>query len=462
TPEQVRPRNWEAQIRAPTARDVAPADQRLERPGPEPLEEPAVVVTGPAVAGAAIGEFVGSEDVASDDELLEAPPAEPPVADETFWSGAPAPRAAVVVPPLADTTEVHKRIMSVARATERCARVLSGLAERVDVLDEKLSSQGPVAPAEPAAAPDRTELSLMGDQIGRLAVEVAQTHERVTERFASMEALRSELDELTADVGGVQERLDEVTRLQRAQHAGMSSSPVVQAMQRALGELSGELATVGSRLVGLDARLDELQSLPVRMEDVAARQFHRMVPEMLTVPGDLDGVYRELERIAERMAEREKVVATLLGRVTAAEEAVTGLRQDLDRVIGGLVAAREADADAGAWRTAMERRLAALEAPGSEIERLYLALDRMVAERATTTEPGPGRDEEAGNGAGADALGSDTVADAGGTPLRGALPSGSPHSQRAVEALTAELERIRRSIEVLVHPDARRSSGPRR
>ena len=457
TPEQVRPRNWEAQILAPTARDVAPSDQRLERPAPAPVAEPAAVVTEPAVAEAATGEAVAAED-----ELLEAPPAEPPVADETFWSGAPVPPPAVVVPPLADTTEVHKRIMSVARATERCARVLSGLAERVDALDEKLSSQGPVAPAEPAPAPDRTGLSLMSDQIGRLAAEVAQTHERVTERFASMEALRSELHELTADVGGVQERLDEVTRLQRAQHSGMSSSPVVQSMQRALGELSGEIATVGSRLVGLDARLDELQSLPVRMEDVAARQFHRMVPEMLTVPGDLDGVYRELERIAERMAEREEMVATLLGRVMAAEEAVAGLRQDLDRVIGGLAAAREADAEAGAWRTAMERRLAALEAPGSEIDRLYRALDRMVGERATTPEPAPGGDEEGGNGRRAGAAGSGTVTDAGGPPLRGSIPSGSPHSQRAVEALTAELERIRRSIEVLVRPDARRSSGPRR
>jgi uncharacterized coiled-coil protein SlyX len=198
------------------------------------------------------------------------------------------------------------------------------------------------------------------------------------------------------------------------------------------------------------------------MEDVAARQFQRMVPEMLTVPADLDGVYRELERIAERMAERDEVVATLLGRVTAAEEAVAGLRQDLDRVIGGLAAAREADAEAGAWRTAMERRLAALEAPGSEIHRLYLALDRMVGEGATTPEPAPGRDDEDGNGARAGAVVSGAVTDAGGAPLRGALQSGSPHSQRAVEALTAELERIRRSIEVLVRPEARRSSGPPR
>ncbi|HEV3401506.1 MAG TPA: hypothetical protein VG078_06750, partial [Acidimicrobiales bacterium] len=129
TPEQVRPRNWEAQIRAPTARDVAPADQRLERPAPEPAP------VEPAVAEAATGEAVAAEDVVSEAERLEAPPAQPPVADETFWSGAPAPPAALVVPPVADTTEVHKRFMSVARATERCARVLSGLAERVDVLD---------------------------------------------------------------------------------------------------------------------------------------------------------------------------------------------------------------------------------------------------------------------------------------------------------------------------------------
>jgi predicted nucleic acid-binding Zn-ribbon protein len=292
----------------------------------------------------------------------------------------------------------------------------------------------------------------MSDQIGRLAAEVAQTHERVTERFAAMDALHSELAALASDVGGVQEKLDEVVRMQRVQQTGMSSSPVVQSMQRALSELRGDLATVGSRLVGLDARLDELQSLPVRMEDVAARQFQRLVPEMLTVPGDLEGVYRELERIAERMAGREQAVTQAVERVAAVEETVTGLRLDLDRVIGGLAAAREAEAEARDWRLAMERRLAALEAPGSEVERLYLALDRMVGERAAIVPTAEaGADEEGRNGA---------------PPFAGGLPRGGDHeaaeNDRAVEALTAELERIRRSIEGLVRPGARRSSGHRR
>ncbi|HEX2275423.1 MAG TPA: hypothetical protein VHG90_16290 [Acidimicrobiales bacterium] len=429
TPEQLRQRNWAAQILAPTARDVVP-----------PTEDP----PDAASAHAAPAVQPANEPAAADADAPEAPASDAPAtADESFWSAAAEP-AAVVAPlalPVADTTEVHKRIMSVARATERCARVLSGLAERVDALDVKVAAQGPVA-AEPA--PDRPELALMSDQIGRLAAEVAQTHARLNERFTATDAVQAELAALASDVGGVQERLDEVVRMQRVQQTGMSSSPVVQSMQRSLTELRGELATVGSRLVGLDARLDELQSLPARMEDVAARQFQRLVPEMLTVPGDLEGVYRELERIAERMAAREEAVAQVLARVAAVEEAVTGLRLDVDRVIGGLAAVREAEAHTRDWRVAMEHRLAALEAPGSEIERLYLALDRMVGERAAVPAP------DVPNGA----------------PLSGAPPpgppgEGTPDNERAVEALTAELERIRRSIEVLVRPGARPPPGSR-
>jgi predicted nucleic acid-binding Zn-ribbon protein len=332
--------------------------------------------------------------------------------------------------------------------------VLSALAERVDVLDEKLTAQGPVAvPAAPPAL-DRSELALMSDQIGRLAAEVAQTHERVSQRFTAMDQLRSELAGLAADVGGAQQRLDEVTRMQRVQQSAMSSSPVVQSMQRSLGDLRGELATVGSRLVGLDARVDELQSLPLRMEDVAARQFRRLVPEMLSPPDDLQGLYRELERIAERMAARDEAVTQVVDRMTAVEEAVTGLRLDLDRVIGGLAAARESEVEARDWRQALERRMAALEAPGSEIERLYLALDRMVGEGAGTGGTA---------GTGSEMRAQETAGNGAGLLAAGPLPSqdqGTADKDRAVEALTAELERIRRSIEVLVRPGARPPSGP--
>ena len=437
TPEQVRPRNWAAQILAPTARDVVPpVDEPPEVPATEELPAPA-----PAL---------GAQDEP------EEPTPEAAEADDAFWS------AEAVTPAVANTSEVHRRIMSVARATERCARVLSGLAERVDLLDEKLAAGDAVAPppAPPGPPPGPPpELVLMSDRIARLAAEVAQTHERVAERFAATDALQSELGALGSDIGAVQERVEEVARAQRVHQTAMSSSPVLQAMQRSLDELRGELATVGSRLVGVDARLDELQSLPARTEEMAASHVQRLVSELLSVPDDLEGVYRELERIAERMAVREQALAGVIERVAAAEEAVTGLRLDFDRVIGGLAAAREAEAEAREWREAMEHRMAALEAPGSEVERLYRALDRVVGERAAADSLGDAAGkEEAGNGVHG-AAGAPPGAGDGGHGAKATPAAGSGHSQQAVEALTAELERIRRSIEVLVRPGARPPPG---
>ena len=452
TGEQLHPRNWAAHILAPTARDIVP-------PVDEPPDAPPPGEPPPALGGQA---------------EPEAPTPEPPAADEAFWSPGGAEAADVATPPVADASEMHRRIMSVATATERCTRVLSDLAERLDLLDEKVAARGsvasPAAPPEPVPGPS-TELALINEHIGRLAAEVVQTHEQVSERFASIDALRSAVGALGSDIGAVQERLEEVARSQRVQQTGMSSSPVVQAMQRALGELRAELTTVGSHLVGVDARLDELQSLPARTEEMAASHFERLLSEVLSVPDDLEGVYRELEGIAERMAAREEAVARVIERAAAAEDVVTRLRLDLDRVIGDLAAARQAETEAREWREAIERRLAALEPSGSEVERLYRALDRMVGQRAADVgaRGDPGGDEEGGNGpqrsAGpSTAAADDEAGDEGDDGDLGGKATSAPASgpsQQAVEALTAELERIRRSIEVVVGPRPRRPSGPR-
>lgn len=397
TSEQPRRQTPAAQVLAPTARDiVVPVD----RPSGPPPSEPAAPAPAPTPA----------------EQVALTLPSPPPEAED-----------------------LHNRIMSLARTTERCARVLSALAKRVDGIEGKLSTSGAGQPAAPSA-----ELALMSEQIGRLAAEVAETHQRVNERFGAVDVLQSEVGSLSSDLGGVHDKLTELARAQRAQRR---TSPALDNAQRSLDELRRELAKVGARLVGLDRRLDELQSLPTVMEEVAANQFQRLVAEMLSVPEDMEGLYRELETITERMATREDLAARALERVASVEEAVSALRIDVDRVIGGLAAARQTEQEATEWRASLERRLGALESPGAEIERLYLALERLVGERAATDveprdrlPPGDSAPGERG---------------ANGAPAT----TGSSHSQRAVEALTAEVERIRRSIEVLVGPGARGPSS---
>jgi hypothetical protein len=440
TPEQLRQRRPGPQIRATTAREAVPGSAASPSTESELAVAPVAAAPTPAP----------SPD-------LTAPPA----------PAAPVRRMSSMPTSPEDAEGLYRGVIWVARAAQECGRVLTALEERLDALERQLGA--PEVPAPPATADGgddagagprgtgrvaatRQALAAATRQTGRLAAEVARSQRRVDGRFTALEARLADLESLPAVLGAVQHQVEEVARVQRSQPRTVASSPVVQSMQRSIDELGGELAAVGEWLGHLDARMDQLDSLPAAMEEVATTQFERLVSEMLSLPVDIEGLYRELESVTERVAARDGVAARALEQAASVAEALPALRQDLDRVIGGLAEARRSEAAADDRRRILERRLEALESPGAEVERLYRALDRMVGGQAAASEAGA---SEAGGrgagvrGAGVRGAGARELVGHDGGPTSWADPAGRKGSQRAVEVLTAELERIRQSIEVL-------------
>ena len=431
-----------ARIQAPTARQALPADEASwppPRPAPAAVQRPE-----PAPAPA------------------PAPAPEPAVSPErpepapTGESGPP--RRPGPMPTSADDREgVYRGVLWAARAAQELGRVLTTLTERVEALEQRLSGLEAAEGSRPSGGPGNfwgetvdpglgganavagevaalraavtTATEQVGQQVSRLAAEVSGTQQRGDERFTATEARLAEVESLSADVGALEHKLNELGRAQVVFQDALTSHPGLRSTQRSVEQLRGELTTARRVLGGLNAKVQELQSLPTVMEEVAARQFERLVSEMLSLPLDIEGLYREMDSIAERVTAREDTAASTAERVGFVAEAVVAMRQDLDRVIGSLAEIREVQAEAQAWRDGLERRLAALESPGAEVERLYQALARVVGgpggAAAAVHQPANGRADGA------------------------TLPA---ESQRAVEVLRAELDRIRQSIDVLASP----------
>jgi small-conductance mechanosensitive channel len=314
-----------------------------------------------------------------------------------------------------DADGLYRGILWVARATQECGRVLTALTDRVEEINRRLAAleaaehPAPPSVADPTSDPtggagrevaaQRRALTTASAQVARLAAEVASGQRRVNERFEAIEASLAKLESAPGSEGDVQRRVDV-----------------------------------------LDARVQELGTRTAAVEEL---------------PGaDLDGVYRELDAVAELVATRDDAIAQALERVGSLDNAVDGLRSELERALEGVLAARQEDIEAREWRAAVDQRLSSLESPGAQIERLYLALDGIVGQRAALEAvdvDGARADLGSGNGTGGEAWLSPDGVSLG-------------HSHRAVEALAAELERIRLSIEAIggqaASPARRRRPSP--
>ena len=355
TPLQPR-RGAGARVQAPTATEaLPPADEEswlfpegvpaAPAPGPSPVPGP---VPAPESAWSPEGE-------------------EPAVTDES-----PAPELGGALPTLTEWIEALEERLGVLEALEETRPASGTGAFWADTVDA-----GEVAALREAVAAATEQV---GQQVSRLAAEVSGSQQRGDERFAATEARLAGVESLSAAMGALEHKLNELGRAQVVFQDALTSHPGLRSAQRSVEQLRRELTAVRSVLGALDARVQELQTLPAAMEEVAAQQFERLVSEMLSLPVDLEGLYREMDRIAERVTAREDTAALTAERVRFVAEAVMTMRQDLDLVVGSVAEIRQAQAETQAWRDGLERRLAALESPGTQVERLYRALARVVEE----------------------------------------------------------------------------------
>lgn len=281
---------------------------------------------------------------------------------------------------------------------------IGNVERRLDGFDERLQA-APAAEAQEAEREyDRQMLTWLADRVEALTADMA-------EQRRQGDALRQALDN------------------------------AVNRAQTLSGEMAGLQAQLGERALALEVRMAELESLPSAMEGVATDQFHRLVAELPSAPVDIEAVYKELDSVAEVLAARDAAVHHGLQQVGSLEATVSGLCDDFVRLVDELAASRAAEEEAQERLRSLEQRLGVLESPEHQVNRLYSALDRArggaPAPAATDGFPTTGI----------------RVADGGLVPPGSEdAPSGDrggEPTQRAIQALAADLDRIRRSLEVL-------------
>ncbi|HWC10614.1 MAG TPA: hypothetical protein VG455_05265 [Acidimicrobiales bacterium] len=379
TPSQSGPRGVPARIEAPTARQAVPPEDEADEvlfppprrmaPGPK-SETPVPPELEPAIADAV-------EAVLADEVGGEARPGPMPTSAE-------------------DSEGVYRGVLWAARAAQECGRVLTVLTDRVEALEERLAaleaaerswSPGPgVAPVWEVTADTeevaalRQEVTTATEQLSRLAAEMSGAQQRGDERFTATESRLVEIGALSMDVRALEQRLNELGRAQVVFQEALTSHPGVRSAQRSVERLRGELAAVRNLVGEIDARLDGLRSLPAAVEQATARQVEELASEMRSLPADVQGLYRELDAIAERVTAREDSAGVAVEKARFVAEAVVAMREELEGIGEALARIHEAQAEARAWRDSIDRRLAALESPTAGVERLYQALARVVEE----------------------------------------------------------------------------------
>jgi chromosome segregation ATPase len=169
-------------------------------------------------------------------------------------------------------------------------------------------------------------------------------------------------------------------------------------MDAELQELRHELAATNRRLSELDARLGAHPVAAIVQEEVR-RQAERLAAQAPPAAVDVEGVYRELDAVAEFVAARAAVTAEGLERIAPLEVAVLELRRDLRRALGDLAAA-QAGRDVEPRLREVEARLHGLEASGRKVDHLYRALEEAVHQgQPSPGEQADGQHERAATGA---------------------------------------------------------------
>jgi len=145
-------------------------------------------------------------------------------------------------------------------------------------------------------------------------------------------------------------------------------------------ELHSHLVATDQRLTSLDRRITALESLPSVVEDLVTCHVDRLKAQLAGLPADMEGIYRELDAVAEVMATRTAGISQSLERLGPLESAVLELRQEVRQTAEAADAAHRGASQSHDERIGdIEGRLASLEGPGAELERLHRALGRVIS-----------------------------------------------------------------------------------
>lgn len=273
--------------------------------------------------------------------------------------GSEPPAAAAAVPDAqqSELDWVKRAVEEVSRAFTRLTSRLGTLEARIEILEVERAT----APAAPPPAPEPAPEPVPSPDVDRLAARIEQTADRVD----VLDGRVRQLDFLPLKVSNVSRAVDQLA----SAHANPAPPPVTPAE---VDDLRRELAAAQQRLTDLDTRAS-MKTISATVQTEVRRQADRLAAEIPAGPVDLEGLYRELDAVAEFVAARAAATAESLERVGPLEIAVLDIRRELGRAVADFATAQDAD-DVEPRLQAIESRLQKLEVAGKRIDRLYTAL----------------------------------------------------------------------------------------
>jgi chromosome segregation ATPase len=265
---------------------------------------------------------------------------------------------------------VGRRIETVAEGVDGVGRRIDVVGERIDKVEERIDVVGERVSAadERVAALAALTSDVEGmyrelDRVAELSLSrdgaLAQIADRTTPLEISVATLRQELDRLAVEVRVAQQgALAQVS--ERVDGVAERVGPLELLVDR-VAELGHELSRVSE-----EAGSAQQAALAATTEQLGLAGRLRALE---TLPADIEGMYRDFERVAEGAASRDDRQGDVLERQAAVDAALEDVRAEVER-LAGQNQATELD---------LRRRLAGLESITTDLDALYRELGRVTA-----------------------------------------------------------------------------------
>ena len=286
-----------------------------------------------------------------------------------------------------DHEGVHRALLWVARGVEECGRAFTRLTSRVRRLEGRLDAVEAEAAATSVRAPSGRGPSAAEpgggweEALARVNTRMDEA-ERVVGRVDGVENRLRQLDFLPLKLSNLQRTVDQLAPSRRIPTVAADPTETLGAD---VAQLGLELAALQARLATVEEQIGD-ETVPAMVEGAIRQGMDRLAEELPSAAVDVQGLYRELDSIAEFIAARAAATAESLERVGALELAVLEMRRDLSRIAADVAAVQRPAPTI--WRLGdIESRVQHIESWGGRIDKLFFALQAL------------GQDERPGDGA---------------------------------------------------------------
>ena len=266
--------------------------------------------------------------------------------------------------------EVTRTVALVAGDVEGVGRRIDVVGERIDMVEERVDMVG----ERVNSIDDRlATLSVLTSDIEGMYRELDRVAELTLSRDGALAQIADRTTPLEISVSNLRQELDRV------------ASEVVVAQQAALGQVTDRVEAVAERVGPLELLADQVAELGHELRRVseeagsAQQAALAATTEQLGLagrlrmleglPADIEGMYRDFERVAEAAATRDERQGEAKERQAAVDAAIEGLRAEIERVAG----------EGQSTELDLRRRLASLESLTGDLDSLYRELSRVTA-----------------------------------------------------------------------------------